>query len=142
MKKAIDTLRGYLRANDLKLTKQRRIALDAVLGLHSHFTAEELIGHLDHLGTRVSKATVYRTLNLLVDSGHLETRDFGRGAMLYEHVHGHTHHDHIVCLGCGTIVEFRNAQIEEIQKRVAQRKGFRIDSHVRKMYGWCRDCRR
>ena len=141
MKKELDSLRMYLRAHDLKLTRQRRQALEAVLGLHSHFTAEELQEHLARRGTPVSKATVYRTLALLVESGHLETRDFGRGALLYEQVQGHTHHDHIVCLDCGKIVEFHNAQIEEIQKRVARRKGFKIESHVLKIYGRCRDCR-
>jgi Fur family ferric uptake transcriptional regulator len=125
MKKALDSLRTYLKAHDLKLTKQRRQTLDTVLGLHSHFTAEELLERLQQKGTPVSKATVYRTLSLLVESGHLETRDFGRGALLYEHVHGHSHHDHIVCLDCGRIVEFRNSQIEEIQKKVARRKGSR-----------------
>ncbi len=141
MKKALDSLRTYLKTHDLKLTNQRRIALEGVLGIHSHFTAEELIDHLDEHGTPVSKATVYRTLTLLVESGHLETRDFGRGALLYEHVQGHSHHDHIVCLECGKIVEFRNAQIEEIQKKVASRKGFRIESHVLKIYGRCKKCR-
>ncbi len=141
MRKPLDTLRSYLKTHDLKLTKQRKIALEAVAGLHSHFTAEELIEHLANRGTPVSKATVYRTLSLLVESGHLETRDFGRGALLYEHIHGHKHHDHIVCIDCGKIVEFRNAQIEEIQKKVASRKGFRIESHVLKIYGRCKRCR-
>jgi Fur family ferric uptake transcriptional regulator len=141
MKKAHESLRTYLKTHDLKLTRQRRQALDGVLGLHSHFTAEELLEHLRERGTPVSKATVYRTLALLVESGHLETRDFGRGALLYEHIQGHTHHDHIVCLDCGKIVEFRNAQIEEAQKRVARRKGFQIESHVLKIYGRCRECR-
>ena len=141
MKKALDTLRSYLKTHDLKLTRQRRHALEGVLGLPSHFTAEELLEHLQRRGTPVSKATVYRTLALLVESGHLETRDFGRGALLYEHVEGTTHHDHIVCLECGRIVEFRNEQIEEMQKRIAQRKGFKIESHVLKIYGRCKECR-
>jgi Fur family transcriptional regulator, ferric uptake regulator len=90
---------------------------------------------------RVSLATVYRTMKLLAECGLAVPREFGDGQTRYEPGR-RGHHDHLICTGCGTIVEFENERIEELQMRVARRHGFVIDSHKLEMYGRCPACRR
>ena len=91
---------------------------------------------------KVSRATVYRTLAVLEEQGFVEGLDTGDGGRRFEHVLGHEHHDHMVCLGCGTIIEFRDEELERRQLAAAKRVGFRIESHSLRMYGRCRSCQR
>ena len=131
----------YLRTGGLRLTPQRRRIFDAVYGTHEHFSAETLYDWLrEEEGPRVSRATVYRTLDVLAKGGFIESLDTGRGEVVYEHVLGHEHHDHMVCLACGKIEEFHDEAIEELQRVAAAKKGFRISSHVLRLNGYCRSC--
>ncbi len=131
----------YLRERELKLTPQRSRILDRAFETHDHFSAEELYGWLrDEDGPNVSRATVYRTLSLLVDGNFLESLDTGRGELLYEHVLGHRHHDHLVCVDCGRIEEFFEERIERLQEEVALRKGFRLEHHSMRLFGTCPAC--
>jgi len=90
---------------------------------------------------RVSKATIYRTLALLVNSGLLREVIFGEKHAHYEHVYGHEHHEHLVCLGCGKIIEFTDARIEEFQKDVCIENKFKAESHKFQIMGYCEDCK-
>jgi Fur family ferric uptake transcriptional regulator len=134
----------FLRSSSLKLTPQRRRILDCVFATHKHFTADELYGWLreqsggeDH---RVSRATVYRTLDLLQRGGFIESLDTGSSELRYEHTLGHEHHDHMVCLECGRIEEFHEDRIEELQAEAARSKGFHIVRHLHRLSGVCRSC--
>jgi Fe2+ or Zn2+ uptake regulation protein len=98
--------------------------------------------HGEEQGPKVSRATVYRTLSLLVEGGFLESLDTGRGELHYEHVLGHAHHDHMVCLGCGRIEEFVDERIEKLQQEAARAKGFEMVDHDLKLIGYCRACAR
>lgn len=131
----------YLRSRGLKFTAARRELLHRIFDMHDHFTAEQLLERLKSGKVRVSKATVYRTLNVMLDCGLLEAHDFGEGALYYEHTHGHAHHDHMFCLSCKRIIEFRSDGIEELQERVAKDLGFRMLSHSLKIFGLCSACR-
>jgi Fur family ferric uptake transcriptional regulator len=141
MEKELDTVAKYLKENDFKLTNQRKKIIETVFASHDHFTADDLYDLLREKGESISKATIYRTLSLLCESGLVESRDFGRGQLYYEHVLGHEHHDHLICVGCGKVVEFRNPELEKLQIKVAKARGFRIESHSLRIFGRCKACR-
>jgi Fur family ferric uptake transcriptional regulator len=133
----------FLRSRALKLTPQRRRVFDRAFQTHEHFSAETMYGWLKkEPGAKVSRATVYRTLQLLVDGGFVAALDAGRGELVYEHVLGHAHHDHMLCLECGRIEEFHDERIEELQRTAAAKKGFEIVSHAHRLMGYCRACAR
>lgn len=136
---------AYLRKRKLKLTAQRQQILDFVFSTHDHFTAEGLLrwmqdGAGGSGGAQVSRATVYRTLGLLVEGGFIGSIENGRGEVMYEHLLGHEHHDHIHCTECGRIVEFHNEEIERLQERVAREHGFVLTNHSLRLEGLCSSC--
>ena len=131
----------FLRTRALKLTPQRKRIFTRVFATHEHFSAETLYGWMrGEEGSRVSRATVYRTLGLLVEGGFLESLDTGRGELLYEHILGHRHHDHLVCIDCGRIEEFSDERIEDFQREAARRKGFTLHYHNLRLFGTCASC--
>lgn len=131
----------FLRSRELKLTSQRRRIFDRAFETHEHFSAETLYAWLkSEPGPRVSRATVYRTLSLLLEGGFVEALDAGRGELVYEHVLGHTHHDHMVCLDCGKIEEFHDERIEELQLEACRKKGFHLVNHDLRLRGYCKAC--
>ncbi|MCE9594769.1 MAG: transcriptional repressor [Planctomycetes bacterium] len=134
---------AFLKRRALKLTTQRRRIFDRAFETHEHFSAERLYRWLvDEPGTRVSRATVYRTLGLLVEGEFMHSLDAGRGELVYEHTAGHQHHDHMVCLSCGKIEEFVDPMIEELQLAACVRKGFELVDHDLRLLGYCKACRR
>jgi len=136
----------FLRTRGLRLTRQRMEILRAIYATHKHVTAEQLFDALQKSGKgdslKISRATVYRTLSLLVEGGFLETLDTNQGELLYEHVLGHRHHDHIVCVDCGRIEEFTDERIEAFQREAALRKGFTLQYHNLRLFGTCASCTR
>ncbi len=134
---------AFLKERELKLTPQRRAIFASAFGTHEHFSAETLYRWLRESNRKnVSRATVYRTLGLLVEGGFLESLDTGQGELLYEHILGHRHHDHLVCVDCGRIEEFYDKRIEELQEEAAQKKGFSLRSHNLRLFGTCASCTR
>lgn len=133
----------HLREQGLKLTAQRQRIFERAFSTHDHFTAERLYEWLrEEPGSPVSRATVYRTLSLLVEGGFLASLDSGTGELLYEHVMGHRHHDHMVCMDCGRIEEFFDQRIEDLQEQACTAKGFTLVSHSLRLMGFCRACAR
>lgn len=131
----------FIRENRLKHTAQRLKIVKRALSMVKHFSAEDLYQILMRERTYVSKATVYRTLKLLVDAHFLEELEVGaREAKFYEPVHGREHHDHMICLRCGAITEFSEPAIEQLQEAAAQKQEFRVLSHSLKLFGLCRSC--
>ena len=130
----------FLRQRNLRLTPQRASIFERAFDTHQHFTAEELYEWLRDAPSRVSRATVYRTLSLLVEGGFLESLDTGTGELKYEHVLGHRHHDHMVCSECGRIEEFYDERIERLQQEACEAKGFEMVSHNLRLFGYCRTC--
>lgn len=131
-----------LRRRGFRWTNQRAAIVRTALQSHEHFTAEELLALCRRLDPKVSRATVYRTLAVLEEAGFVEGLDTGDGGRRFEHVLGHDHHDHMVCLGCGSIFEFRDDELERRQEVAAKRIGFRIERHSLRIHGHCRDCQR
>jgi len=137
---ALRRFEAFLRTRDLRMTSQRREILLLAWGTHEHFTAEQMDGWVRARDASVSRATVYRTLALLVEGGFLATIDRGHGQTLYEHILGHSHHDHMLCLSCGRIIEFRCEEIEELQRRMAAHHHFQIQRHTLRLEGLCARC--
>ena len=131
-----------VRSKGLKLTSQRRRILKKVFSTHEHFTAEDLHEMFRRSRSQISRATIYRTLGLLVEGGFLDALDLGGDRKFYEHVLGHERHDHIICLDCGKIMEFQEPRIDELQGEIAEKHGFRLEQHTLKMFARCRrdDC--
>lgn len=134
-------IRGLLRERGLVCTPQRELVARAVFELGSHVGAEELYRSLAGRSPRIGLATIYRTLQLLKDNGLIAERQFGDRWRRYENSAG-SHHDHLVCLGCGAVLEFHEAMIEDLQDRVARRHGFVPERHRLELYGYCRSCAR
>lgn len=137
----------YLRTRQLKLTSQRELIFEHAFATHEHFTAETLHRWIqdenkDGEGKNVSRATVYRTLSLLEEGGFIGSLDNGRGELMYEHLLGHEHHDHLFCTSCGRIEEFRNETIEQLQENVARDHGFVLTDHSLRLEGLCETCRK
>lgn len=136
-----EKFREFLEIRGEKLTEPRRVLVRHIYSTHKHFDADELIADLRAAGRRVSRATVYRTLRLLVEARLLrELRLTNRTA--YEHDYGYPSHDHLHCTTCGTIVEFTNEDLRELRDRVAMEHGFRAVGHRFIITGQCGACAR
>lgn len=132
----------YLRSKDLKLTSQRHEILERAAEIRSHFSAEELVDAFRRRKNRPGKATIYRTLSLLTECGILDSHDVhASSSTIYEFAWGRPHHDHMICLSCGAMIEFVSQEIEDLQDRVAEAHGFEPKFHSQKIYGTCKDCR-
>jgi Fur family ferric uptake transcriptional regulator len=130
----------FLRARRLRNTRERSVILDEVMRLHTHFEPEDIVMRLRRRGKGISRASVYRTMALLVDAGIVRKTPCDQMPARYEHVLGHNHHDHLVCTGCGRIIEFHDEKIERRQREVARRRGFRMTGHRLVISGYCKAC--
>lgn len=139
----VETLfRRYLEERGLKVTPQRLAVLREALATEGHFEADQLHHRLRLAGHRVSKATVYRTLELLVSSGVLRQVSLGERHAHYEHALGHRHHDHLICIDCGRIIEFTSPELERMQEEICRQHHFRPLGHWMRIVGRCRRCAR
>ena len=136
-----DVFLDFLVRKRLKLTRQRQAVVELIFSDSGHFEAEALVERLKIGRTRVSRATVYRTLELLRECQLVEKLDFGTPRSFYEHVPPGEHHDHLICTRCRAIIEFENDKIEHLQDMVAKRHGFHVTDHKLELYGLCEECR-
>ena len=137
---ARELLRAYMARKGLRSTDQRRVIVDIFLASGDHVSIEELLSRVRAQDPRVGYATVYRTLKLLTECGVAFERKFGDGLTRYELADESSHHDHLICVDCGKIVEFEEPKIEELQESIAARHGFILKTHKHEMYGSCADC--
>ncbi len=128
----------FLQKKGLKMTWERNIILKEVLGWKGHFQADEMVRFFDSSSQRISRATVYRTLKLLEESGVIKSFQGSEDVKIYEKVK--KHHDHLICTKCGKIMEFYNSEIEALQKAACKSAGFKPEYHVMNIYGLCSDC--
>ena len=128
--------RSYIQDHRLNTTAQREAIVEQFLRTRDHVSIDELLTKVRKRQPKVGYATVYRTLKLLVDSGLAVERQFGDGQARYEVVGDH--HDHLICVKCGLILEFEDEEIERLQERIAQRLGhFTVLRHRHELYGLC-----
>lgn len=136
-----DKFKEYMLSQGLKSTRQREIILEEFLRAGSHLSTEDLYLRLRKKNPRIGYATVHRTLKLFAECGIAEQRHFGDGQARYEASGHDEHHDHLICVQCGKIVEFEDPRIEGLQDEVAHKHGFKIERHRLELYGHCHDCR-
>jgi Fur family ferric uptake transcriptional regulator len=130
----------YLRDRGLKYTQERRRLLSAVMHNDEHFEAEQLFLGLRQQGSRVGKATVYRTLKLLVACGIVKEVHFSNKQVHYEHTYGQDPHDHMICRRCGRIVEFDAGEVVRLRTTIAVNRKFHPLSHRFQIVGLCETC--
>jgi Fur family transcriptional regulator, ferric uptake regulator len=132
----------YLREQGLPITQQREAIAQVVFSSSGHLSVEEIEQRLRQGEERIGKATIYRTLDLLVKSKLVEEHDFGEGFKRYEHrLSRQPVHEHLICVECGTVIEFRSDEVSRIEQKVLTEHGFEPTRHRLEIYGLCRDCR-
>jgi Fur family transcriptional regulator, ferric uptake regulator len=115
----------YLESKGFRKTTQRDAIIEAAFGTNEHYTAEDLLTMAKKFDPSVSRATVYRTLPLLVESGVLREMDFGRDHKFYDPNYiDHPNHNHLICLDCGKIVEFEDVHIDTLETCISRRLGY------------------
>ncbi len=135
----VDQFREFLEIRGEKLTEPRRVLVRHIFSSHKHFDADELVADLQRDGQRVSRATVYRTLRLLVEAKLLrELRLTNRTA--YEHDFGYPSHDHLHCTSCNNVIEFSNEEVRRIREDVSREHGFKATGHRFLIMGECPSC--
>ncbi len=133
--------REYLasRPESKRFTAQHRVLLDHIFARHKHFDANELLEDLKAASRPVSRATVYRTLTLLVDAGLLKRIEVG-SRTVYDHDYGYPAHDHFVCEQCGAMIEFAHPKLDEVLREAATENQFRATAHSLVIRGTCAAC--
>jgi Fur family ferric uptake transcriptional regulator len=141
-KPADEVFREFLEQKGLRVTPEREAIRAEVFARHDHFDVEELIMGLRLKGLRTSRASVYRTMALLVESGLVQEVYVEDGHMHYEHIYGHDKHSHLRCLGCRKIVEFHGGGLDKVEKGIGKDHDFKITGHKLEVYGYCAACRK
>lgn len=137
---SLDAFREFLRGRGLPVTTQREQVAEVLFAAGGHVSVDDVEQLLGVRDLHVGKATIYRTLDLLSESGMIIQRDFGEGFRRYERVPGHPHHEHLICLRCGKVVEFQNNRLERLKTLIADEYGFQHSHHRLEIYGACREC--
>jgi Fur family ferric uptake transcriptional regulator len=121
-------------AKNLRMTEQRRVIARVLQDSDDHPDVEELYARASAVDDRISLATVYRTVKLFEESGILEKHEFGDGRARYEKADS-DHHDHLIDLTTGKVIEFVDPEIEALQIRIAEKLGYRLKDHRLELYG-------
>ncbi|MDH5466886.1 MAG: transcriptional repressor [Candidatus Aminicenantes bacterium] len=134
--------KDYLKSQDLKFTRTRRLIFEEIFSENTvHSNAYEIHRRLKGKGEKISLATIYRTLNLLVKSGLVSEIDFGENHSHYEPEVSKATHGHLVCLSCGAVKEFSDEKIQSILKKIGKESRFKTDKFSIQVFGYCQDCK-
>jgi len=129
---------AFLEQKNLRLTSQRQAIIDSVFSTEEHFTAEQLLDWSRHKDRSVSRATVYRTLPLLTESGLVREMDFGKDYKFYDPNYAeHPNHSHIICQDCEKIVEFESEKIVKLEDEISHKLGFSVKTQRLQITGSC-----
>lgn len=139
-KKELDRFSDLLKKKGLKLTRERRELVEQVLEMKKHFDSDTLYETIKKKGSRIARDTVYRTMPLFLECGVLQ-KSVGDGRKEYfERTDLRGHHDHMVCINCGTVIEFHSEALEELQERLADEYRFDLIFHDHRLFGRCSTC--
>ena len=138
--KLLNRFKEALTREGLKYTPQRTAVLEEIIKDKGHRESEEIYLALKKRGQHVSRATVYRTMDILVNNGFARKMILGDGIARYESKVNSPHHDHLVCMDCGLIVEFMDQKIEDLQDEIAIQYEFQLKRHIHQLFGLCKKC--
>jgi Fur family ferric uptake transcriptional regulator len=136
----MEVLRGELRERELPFTQQRESVARVLFESTRHLSADEVAEELRLRGEQIGKATVYRSLALLVELGLATEHDFDEGFRRYQMQIGAAQYDHMICTSCGNVTQFRHTELNRALEEVARDAGFSAITRQIKMFGTCRDC--
>jgi len=136
----LEKFKSALKAENMKFTPQRLSILAEMVNNKEHRECEEIYLSLRNSGNNVSRATVYRTMDILVTHNFARKIDIGDGRGRYETKINHPHHDHMICIECSEITEFMNNKIEMLQDEVCDDNNFKLIRHIHQLFGICSKC--
>ncbi len=141
MVKGLSNLKTALKSEGLRFTAQRQAVWEEIVSNDEHRDADEIyLAIRQKKDISVSRATVYRTIDVLVKNNLARRMDVGIGPSKYEHKFDTPHHDHIICIKCGLIEEFVEDEIEDLQEKVAREYGYKLIRHIHQLFGLCKKC--
>lgn len=135
-----DQLKRVLKKEGLRYTQQRQSVWDELCATNDHRDAEEIYLAIRQSGLNVSRATVYRTIDVLVKNKMVRKLELGDGRARYEHKINATHHDHLICIQCGKIEEFMDEVIESRQDEIVKKFGYKLVRHIHQLFIICSEC--
>ncbi len=135
-------LMNVLKQERLRYTNQRQAVWDELKSSNEHRDADDIYVAIRQKGVSVSRATVYRTIDVLTKYNLINKINIGDGKSRYEHVLNSVHHDHIICRECGIILEFVDEKIESLQNEIAKKYDFKLEDHIHQLIGLCKSCNR
>lgn len=141
-KERLETFLEFMSRKKLNSTIQRRIIAEEFFDFPGHHSLEEFYKHIEKRDPGIGQTTVYRTLKLLCEAGLANEIQFSDNITRYEVNSPNRHHDHMICLQCGKIIEISDSRIENLQKEIAQAHDFSLQGHSHNLYGYCADCRK
>jgi len=142
IQEVINIFSNHLEKNSFRKTPERFAILEEIYKRTDHFDAEALYIHMKTRNYRVSRATVYNTLELLVNCDLVKKHQFGKNLAQYEKSYGYKQHDHVICAHCSKVVEFCDPRIQQIKTMVGDLLNFEITHHALNLYGICGSCKK
>jgi Fur family ferric uptake transcriptional regulator len=136
----MEVLRGELRERELPFTHQREAVARVLFESTRHYSADEVAEELRRRSEQIGKATIYRTLALLVELGLATEHDFDEGFKRYQMQIGAAQHDHLICTSCGRVVSFHVPELDPLIEQVAAAEGFQAITRQIKVFGTCDEC--
>jgi Fur family ferric uptake transcriptional regulator len=136
---ASEIFKNFLKSEKNRITPERFEVMDSALDYDGHFGADDLYILMKNNRSRVSRATVYKTLELLVQCDLLSKRNFGENITRYESNYKRQSHDHLICVDCGRIVEFADPNVKKLPETISDRLGFNFESYSFNIFARCKD---
>ena len=133
---------GFIRGRGCRLTGERLKLIAGIRRQRGHFNVDMLVSCFKKRGLKVSRDTVYRNLPILLEAGVVAQSFRTSRDTYYECARSKAHHDHLICRGCGKVVEFKDPAIEKAQQRVAEKNTFKLEYHCHQLVGLCKKCRK